>query len=299
MPSSTSHTTAVESIHAALTSADAQLTHLSAKLQAEISSNIPAGVPNPAAVHLRIRELQSRLQNLRESLLSTHHQKLQLVALCRAHATEAADFANAIQPKQTPEHDALEKSSKKVANVLVTFDDSHMRAMATPTNHRKFDLNLALLKANTANVPTFTEETYDTMEESTDHTEKEDASVKERTSGEIKKVKSKKGKEKKQGNEKENGSGNSIKKHGEEDKVFEPVPKAVFNRLPRNIKIKAGKLTDVNLLYERVFKVLSEAGKPLSEKDMVKKCGEDDTAKLDVLRGLAVVRYTKQGWQLA
>ena len=293
MSSSTSHTTAVESIHAALTSADAQLTHLSARLQSEIASNIPAGTPNPAAVHLRIRSLQSRLQNLRESLLSTHHQKSQLVTLCRAHVTEAADFANAIQPKHTPHHDALKKSSHKIENLLTTFDNSHMKAMATPINHRNFDLNLALLKATTANVPKFTEENNDKIENSTDQIEKNDVDMKERTSREVKKVKNKKG------NEKENGNTNSLHKHDDQDKAFQPVPKAVFNRLPRNLKIKAGKLNDVNLLYERVFKVLSQASKPLTEKEMVKKCGEDDTAKLDILRGLAVVRYTKQGWQLA
>lgn len=84
-----------------------------------------------------------------------------------------------------------------------------------------------------------------------------------------------------------------------EAKEFEPISKAVFNRLPRNLKIHAGKLADVNELYERVHKVLCEQGKGVSGKKLMGLAGLDSMQKLDVLRGLSVVRSKDDLWTLA
>lgn len=84
-----------------------------------------------------------------------------------------------------------------------------------------------------------------------------------------------------------------------EAKEFEPISKAVFNRLPRNLKIHAGKLADVNELYERVHKVLCEQGKGISGKKLMGLAGLDSMQKLDVLRGLSVVRAKDDLWTLA
>lgn len=82
-------------------------------------------------------------------------------------------------------------------------------------------------------------------------------------------------------------------------KSFEPISKAAFNRLPRNIKIKAGKLPDVNSFYEKVCSAFSEkGGGPLSDKQLLQATGESKVEKLDVLRGLSVLRKNKQGWVL-
>lgn len=83
-------------------------------------------------------------------------------------------------------------------------------------------------------------------------------------------------------------------------KPLEPISKAVFNRLPRNLKIKAGKLSDVNSFYERVWHVFSDKhGGPLTDKQLMNLTGESSLEKFEVLRGLSMLRKSKQGWVLS
>lgn len=79
----------------------------------------------------------------------------------------------------------------------------------------------------------------------------------------------------------------------------QPISKAVFNRLPRNLKIKAGKLADINQFYEKVVCSFDSASQDvISDKKLMQMTGETSTERFEVLRGLAVLRKTKVGWTL-
>lgn len=78
------------------------------------------------------------------------------------------------------------------------------------------------------------------------------------------------------------------------------IDKAAFNRLPRNLKIKAGKLAEVNAFYEKVCQAFADRGNgPLPDKQLMNATGESSLDKFDVLRGLSVLRKNKQGWILS
>lgn len=79
---------------------------------------------------------------------------------------------------------------------------------------------------------------------------------------------------------------------------FQPVTKAAFTRLPRNLKIGAGKLEQVNEFYERVYNALVDIPAGLPERELLKATGEEDIKKFDVLRGLSVLRCKKEMWIL-
>lgn len=83
-------------------------------------------------------------------------------------------------------------------------------------------------------------------------------------------------------------------------KSIEPISKAAFNRLPRNLKIRAGKLSEINKFYETVFHALVDNQvEGLSDNKLMQVTGENTMEKFEVLRGLAVLRCRKQRWSLA
>lgn len=85
----------------------------------------------------------------------------------------------------------------------------------------------------------------------------------------------------------------------EQSEQFMPVSKTVYNRLPRNLKIRAGKFAEINQFYESVWTAMKECGGgPMKEKMLVQKVGEKDASRLEVLRGLAVLRSGRDGWIL-
>lgn len=83
-----------------------------------------------------------------------------------------------------------------------------------------------------------------------------------------------------------------------ESAPFQPVQKSVYNRLPRNLKIKAGKLDEINSFYEKVWNALLTSDGILPESGLLASLGESEPTKLKVLQGLTVVRKTKDGWTL-
>jgi len=79
---------------------------------------------------------------------------------------------------------------------------------------------------------------------------------------------------------------------------FTPIAKSAFQRLPRNLRTKAS-LEELNLHYEKVWKIIvSKGGEPVPTTQILKHIGEDKKDILDVLRGLAVVSFTMEGWIL-
>lgn len=80
---------------------------------------------------------------------------------------------------------------------------------------------------------------------------------------------------------------------------FVPVAKSVYNRLLRNLKIKAGKIGEINKFYEKVWQIMTANGGGMSETKLTWELGDEGIARLQVLRELAVVRRGKNGWVLA
>lgn len=80
-------------------------------------------------------------------------------------------------------------------------------------------------------------------------------------------------------------------------KGFQPVEKTKYNRLPRIIKVKGGKLEEVNAFYEKVYNVLSQSS-PMTDKKLMTAVGVDNMDKFDVLRGLNLISNRKDGWRL-
>lgn len=162
------------------------------------------------------------------------------------------------------------------------------------------DLDLALLKAAAA-----TQMEEGVLKEVSSNAGKEEngLGVKKREEGSKveAKVVSERGGQRK-GEDKEKGAEKGVQ--GTEANTvradrFVPVDKTVYNRLPRNLKIRAGKFAEINQFYERVWGVLKECGGPMKEKLLVQKVGEKDASRLEVLRGLAVIRAGRDGWMLA
>lgn len=79
---------------------------------------------------------------------------------------------------------------------------------------------------------------------------------------------------------------------------FEPIKKAAFNRLARNLKLKAGKLANLNELYEKIFNILTEHGSPLSDAELMEATGETGIERFSALRGLSALRLSDGNWAL-
>lgn len=78
---------------------------------------------------------------------------------------------------------------------------------------------------------------------------------------------------------------------------FVEIPKAAFNRLPRNLK-GGSTLKDLNELYRRIYDVLSNHRGPMPEDELLEAAGETSAQKLASLRGLSVLRRADSGWYL-
>lgn len=79
---------------------------------------------------------------------------------------------------------------------------------------------------------------------------------------------------------------------------FVPIQKSAFNRLPRNLKSRAGKLEALNELFRKTYDVLVEKKEPLSDVELIAATGEVSTERFDALRGLSVLKNTARGWEL-
>lgn len=288
---------------------------------------------NPLHLLERLRALQTTLPALRESLLRVHHRKTTLATLMRnnlaalhAHAHDllpiaapnlaaASAAAAPPTPARTALHQqlsaALEDSNHTLRECLSAFlrvhaNLTHVFPTAFPEVVTE-DLNLALLRAGVASDLRRPLQTVD------DNVAPEHAAA-DRAAGDAKPEKERpaqtakerpgakslrpgvkaKAKQRPPSSEAESAIATP-----EASSEFTPVDKAVYNRLPRNLKIKAGKLPEINAFYEKVWRVLHEAGGTMAEDKVLKGVGESTSARLEVLRGLAVIRHGRDGWSLA
>lgn len=90
----------------------------------------------------------------------------------------------------------------------------------------------------------------------------------------------------------------SILKKPKPSSVFQPIQKSAYQRLPRNLKLGAGKLDPLNELYKKTFDVLIEKQGSMQEAELLKATGEKDAKRLNALRGLSILRNTAAGWEL-
>lgn len=290
--------TAVNGLSKAIIEADLQLTNLSTRLQTEFSQNTPsyAQQPNPYTLLKRLSSLQAQLPSLREQLLSNHQQKAQLASLCRSDLADAARFARHVLPVTAPEHSrsvaakrSLLQTDETLNNLIASFYRAHGDFLVAKGDAPlpDDDLNLALLRA-AADAPR--------LDMGEDNKGKDNGTEENQPSPSDKKAGRKKttlGDKASKGESKPNP-----KEVAKSAPIFEPVSKAVYNRLPRNLKVRAGKLPQVNEFYEQVFRLLVERG-PMSDKELMTATGETNMQRFEVLRGLAVLRNGKTGWQLS
>lgn len=213
---------------------------------------------------------------------------------------------NALHSSDEELRSCLSAFLKVHANLTHVFQDAFTEL---PTD----DLNLALLRA-AVDAPVSTRTTQDASKDATSPVSDTSSASEKRRSGAADKKgernenmpPSKKGSKPKASSTKRgNVPTPSPKTHDAEDATarntsppFHPVQKSVYNRLPRNLKIKAGKLDAINQFYEKVWSLLMKSGGALSEPKLLSSLGETDPTKLKVLQGLAVVRQTKDGWTL-
>lgn len=318
-------TAAIDEVHKALTNSTDQLGRISGRLENEYS-RLHAESPshtNPYNLLLRMRTLQNRLPELRDGLLTCHQQKIDLVNICQTQLQEAFLFA---QKAQTCTSDSTEQSSSDVlshrvmllsqqlSSILVQFppaNDVFLRALQMKSNESNRTISLAAIPSTSsenalniaepipqastsgdlivqkATTPSSSSEEISTIGNKPSAS-KATSSVKTKASSKARPLKSR------------SSSVSPTESHNNSNQPkFEPVSKAVYNRLPRNLKIQAGKLPDINAFYEKVFKFLVENPGGVSDEKLMRALDETSLTRFEVLRGLAVLRSTKQGWVLA
>lgn len=254
---------ALDALQIAFDSADNQLEQLSFRLQSKLGAE---GTNNPYAVVNSVHQLQSQIPLLRQHFLDVHHQKQQLVDLCKNHLVKCRVFAS----KLAPVLNTTVPPSQETTQLLAQFDC--IAAELKPFNPTTLPQNQKCLE----NVPV--------------------ASPKHSQSS--KPVPN----QPPMGNSKSSQASPTVKRAPAHPSAsiadgFLPISKATYNRLPRNIKIRAGKLQQVNLFYEKVYSVLQQDS-PLTDKQLMKATGEKAMDKFQTLRGLAVLTSSKNGWQL-
>lgn len=90
----------------------------------------------------------------------------------------------------------------------------------------------------------------------------------------------------------------SILKKPKPSSSYEPIKKAAFQRLPRNLKLGAGKLDALNEFYKKSFDVLIDNNGPMAEGKLLAAVGAKDTKRLLALRGLSVLKMKDGAWEL-
>ncbi|KAF6000943.1 hypothetical protein F1559_003293 [Cyanidiococcus yangmingshanensis] len=81
---------------------------------------------------------------------------------------------------------------------------------------------------------------------------------------------------------------------------FVPIAKAAFQRLPLILRRRVPSLDTLNQSYAKLFQTIAERERAvLSDAEAMNLLGEGCRDQLEVLRGLAVLRRTRDGWMLA
>lgn len=330
-----SSTSAIHTLQSILLSVDGDISSVASRLHDEFRRLYPlrdatscsSSSLNPLTLLTHLRTLQSTLPSLRDELLSTHQQKADLAHLCRTQLADLHASALAVLPVAAPTlHDkeatparnalyqqlssALHEREETLDALLSHFLRAHGQFVSLfPALAPAFttdDLDLALLRAAAANAPEQARALRSIDSNAQAAKGMESAQSTPRAKPVPKVGEGKGGSRKARGLNREavrpeSRAGSTASSAGEKSAsdVFVPVEKNVYNRLPRNLKIRAGKFAEINAFYERVWTVLVESGKPVPEKLLIEKVGEQDGSRLEVLRGLTVVTLTPQGWALA
>lgn len=299
-----STTAAINSLQTTLSSTHDSLTSLSSLLEQEFTRQHTTQhpCPNPHTILARLQTLQTQLPTLQEDICNIHTEKARVVSLYRSDLARANNLAKKLVPVAAPVGSddagvsaALVLAQRGTDEVLQQYLEGHEKAFK-----RLADDNLAMSFLNDAcELLKESDEKPKTAEEGlSDETGVlEDKPMKTAASKTAKaNARSSKTQKSKPAESKVEGNVQTPKSP---KRVFEPIPKSVYNRLPRNLKIRAGKLPDVNAFYEKVFGILEARDAPLHDKELMAALGESSMQRFDVLRGLAVLRCGKQGWQLA
>lgn len=281
---------AADQIHEALTFANEHLGRVSARLEKEYArrhARSPSHT-SPYNVLSRIRTLQNELPQLKQDLLQCHNEKRDIVNTIHAQLQTSHQFCEQMRPlissaTQSSQSDALTGRLSQLRDQL------HLVAQVIPpaiTNGHKNPASAILSKTSSdepnecqmpASVPASSAVGEGIAQKAANSCSSATVTPK---SGDAK---------------------GTFKTHDKVNETnFQPIGKATFNRLPRNLKIRAGKLTDINQFYESVYRILSNcANGCLSDAKLMDATGEKNLERFQVLRGLAVLRNGKEGWSLA
>lgn len=324
MTTSTHPDAALQAIQTALQTPQASLTTIRNTLKSQYEALYPVQTAtsassthvNPSRLLSHHKALQKTIPTTRDALLALHNEKHDLAATCLTTVAESRRAAAAFLPVALPDLDVtldgseatadggeigreLERSAARLGQLLEQVTTAHRRFIQNERTE-EFDgrqLDIALLQAamQTSSSATAATMVDEEPKQVVAPVVKKTAVVREAVADENvapnipKQVGTGgKGRAEKSGDGGESGGG----------RQFKPVEKADYNRLPRNLKIKAGKLADVNDVYERVFAALVGAKGPLSDKEMMEKAGVSDIGAIEVLRGLSVVSKGREGWKL-
>ncbi|KAI0564567.1 Spindle and kinetochore-associated protein [Gracilaria domingensis] len=269
---------ALDALHVALNSANTQVNQLSDRLQAELG-------PHSEALELlsTLRKLEKRLPELRQRMLHIYQNKAQLVSLCQRQLDQCHDFASRVAPLVDPSLQLHRHTAELVASFQATTDalSAHI-----PPPQEKIDLDpdrVASLESPVVQNSPISEEPPRNPKQNQKQRPKPKPSQKQKSKPESS-----------QASTPTFNSSNSSTSD-----AFQPISKASYNRLPRNIKIRAGKLPEINAFYEKVFTFLhAQDNTPVTSKTLMAAMGEKGLEKFEVLRALAVLTATKKGWQL-
>lgn len=330
-----SSTSAIDTLQSILLSVDGDISSVASRLHDEFRRLYPlrdatscsSSSLNPLTLLTRLRTLQSTLPALRDELLSIHQQKADLADLCRTQLADLHTSALAVLPVAAPTlndkeatparnvlyqqlSSALHEREERLEALLSHFLRAHGQFVslfpALAPTFTTDDLDLALLRAAAANAPEQARALQSIGSNAQDPKGAESRQSTPRAKPVPKGGERKDGSKRASGKNRETvrpesraGSTSSSMAESSAADMFVPVDKNVYKRLPRNLKIRAGKFAEINSFYERVWTVLVESGKPVPEKLLVEKLGEQDGSRLEVLKGLTVLTLMPQGWALA
>eukprot|EP00737_Agarophyton_chilense_P002158 gb/GEZJ01002455.1/.p2 GENE.gb/GEZJ01002455.1/~~gb/GEZJ01002455.1/.p2 ORF type:complete len:302 (-),score=42.69 gb/GEZJ01002455.1/:2944-3765(-) len=261
---------ALDALQIALNSANSQVNQLSDRLQADLG-------PHSGALTLlsTLRQLEKQLPTLRQRMLNVYQQKAQVVSLCHRQLQQCHDFASRIAPVVDPSLQLHRHTAELVTSFQATTD-----ALSANILPPQEDIDIDPHRVASLEPEATTAETSEAVQPSRNPKPK------------------KKQKEKPKPKSSRTLSPESDSNSGA-SASFKPIPKASYNRLPRNIKIRAGKLPEVNAFYEKVFTFFNaQDNVPVVSKTLMAAMGEKSMEKFEVLRALAVLTASKRGWQL-
>lgn len=305
--------------------ADKQLSKISKRLEDEYSYLYPSSSTHtdPYATSMRLRILQHQLDELCEQSLEAHKQRMEIMNLCETDISKSFIFAKQIQSHLSSSNITSDSLVEPLNNRLVQLDQQlsnmserfpkgntiFLRTLLSRLGLSASDVDLALHSSplsttTTGNAgdgekcnsdqPLGTRGIHGTGR---NNTRSSSSTTTKRTSAPN-------GPPKTRSEAVSKGSTPTLSsKSGSNDKSktlrFEPIGKPTFNRLPRNLKVKAGKLPQVNEFYEEVFNQLVQHSEGMSSKKLMESMGEESMQRFEILRGLAVLRCADGVWMLS